>query len=502
MTGRNKGSVAAALGLTALLASGAAQAESLTFVHVNDFDRFDGQDDTGGFARYATVLKRARAEHENVIATNGGDMISPSLLSGLDKGAHMVDLNNKVGLDIAAIGNHEFDFGPDVAEQRFDEADYTVLGTNVLKSGQPFPHTTSYLLREFGTFTVGFFGLTTPETVDLASPGPDVTFADPVATAEKAAADLRAEGADIVVALTHMTIAEDRKVIALDGVDILLGGHDGELMTLYNDDGLLFKSDDQAALVGVLTFDVEVEEEDGEREITLHPGWDVVPTRGIEGDAETQALVAEYGSHLDRELGVAIGTTAVELDSRRGTIRGREAAFGNLIADATREAVGAQIAIINGGGIRADTTYPAGTTLTRRDILSELPFGNKTVLLEVSGATVLAALENGFSLVESGGGRFPQVSGMDVVYDPSQPPGERVVSVTVDGEDLDEDETYTLATNDFMLAGGDGYDAFADSNVLINGLAGRLMASQVIEYIEKVGTVSTGVEGRIQTVDD
>lgn len=501
MTMRTLRSAGAVLGVATLLAAAAAQAESLTFVHVNDFDQFDGEEETGGFARYAAVLKKARAEHENVIATNGGDMISPSLLSGLDKGAHMVDLNNQVGLDIAAIGNHEFDFGPDVAAQRFDEARYTVLGTNVLKDGQPFPNTTSYLLREFGTFTVGFFGLTTRETVELASPGPGVTFGDPVATAEKAAADLRAQGADIVVAVTHQLVNEDVEVAALDGVDVVLGGHDGEVMTFFNEDGMVFKTNDQAALVGVITFEVVIEEEDGEREVTLYPDWEVVSTRGGAVDPETQVLVDGYATRLDSELGVEIGRTSVELDSRRGTIRNEEAAFGNLIADATREAVDAQLGLTNGGGIRANRIYPANSALTRRDILTELPFGNKTVLIEVTGTTLLAALENGFSQIENEGGRFPQVSGMSVTYDPSRPPGERVVSVTIGDDELDENATYTLATNDYMLAGGDGYDALQDSRVIVDSLAGRLMASQVIEYIERAGTIAPQVEGRIRAVE-
>jgi 2',3'-cyclic-nucleotide 2'-phosphodiesterase (5'-nucleotidase family) len=208
--------------------------------------------------------------------------------------------------------------------------------------------------------------------------------------------------------------------------------------------------------------------------------------------------VKGYTDKLDAELKVEIGTTETPLDSRRATIRGEEAAIGNLIADATRAAVDADLAITNGGGIRADKEYPAGTKLTRGDILAELPFGNVTVKLELTGEQILAGLENGFSQVTEVAGRFPQISGMNVEVDLKQPPGERVKSVTVNGEPLDPAKTYTVATNDYMAGGGDGYKSFIGAKNLIDPAGAQLMATQVIDYIAKNGTVSPKVEGRIK----
>ena len=145
---------------------------------------------------------------------------------------------------------------------------------------------------------------------------------------------------------------------------------------------------------------------------------------------------------LDEELGVAVGTTTVELDSRRDIVRTTESNFGNLIADAIRAGVGADVAIANGGGIRGDRTYDAGTVLTRKDVLTELPFGNVTVLIELSGADLLAALENGVSQVEDKAGRFPQVSGMTYSYDGSKPSGGRIAEVKVGDAALDPGATY------------------------------------------------------------
>jgi 2',3'-cyclic-nucleotide 2'-phosphodiesterase (5'-nucleotidase family) len=200
---------------------------------------------------------------------------------------------------------------------------------------------------------------------------------------------------------------------------------------------------------------------------------------------------------LDADLSVEIGTTDGPLDSRRNIVRSQESAVGNLIADAMRAANGADVAITNGGGIRADRTYDAGTKLTRKDILTELPFGNVTVVTEVTGQNILDALENGLSQVENGAGRFPQVSGLKIVANLKQPAGQRLVSVMVGDKPLDPAATYKVATNDFMLNGGDGYGALSKGHVLIGAKGGDIMANDVIEYIAATGKVDAKVEGRI-----
>jgi len=155
---------------------------------------------------------------------------------------------------------------------------------------------------------------------------------------------------------------------------------------------------------------------------------------------------------------------------------------------------------MNGGGIRADRTYDAGAKLTRRDILTELPFGNLTMLTEIPGSQVLAALENGVSQVEKGAGRFPQVSGVTFTYDPSAEPGSRVSEVMVNGAPLEADKLYKVAVNDYILGGGDGYTALGGGKVIVDTGAGQLVANDVMAYVEKMGTVKPTVEGRIKVL--
>ena len=208
-------------------------------------------------------------------------------------------------------------------------------------------------------------------------------------------------------------------------------------------------------------------------------------------------MVEGYQASLSKELDVPVGVTTTELDSRKPVVRSGEAAIGNLIADAQRAVHKADIAIMAGGGIRGNKIYDAGTELTRRDILTELPFGNLNILLEVTGETVLAALENGVSQMESDAGRFPQVSGMSFTLDASASAGGRVSNVVVGGQPLDLAASYTLAANDYIAGGGDGYKMLKGSQVLVGGLSAKLLANDVMAYIRKLGSVSPAVEGRI-----
>ena len=186
----------------------------------------------------------------------------------------------------------------------------------------------------------------------------------------------------------------------------------------------------------------------------------MVDTLNVSEDAAVAAKITEYKELLSKELDIKIGTTSTELDSRKKIVRGGEAAIGNLIADAMREGVDAEIGFANGGGIRAKKIYTPGTTITRGDILTELPFGNVVVKLELSGAQIWEALENGVSQFENGAGRFPQIAGITFVWNPKAQAGSRIISAKIGGQPLNKGRSYTVATNNYSASGGDGYKVF------------------------------------------
>ncbi|MEM9148684.1 MAG: 5'-nucleotidase C-terminal domain-containing protein [Pseudomonadota bacterium] len=485
----------AALALPAVFAAPALAGDRLTIVHVNDLDRMEGDGEAGGVARLAAVLSDIRARGGPVLATSAGDSISPSLLSSFDQGAHMIALLNRVGLDAMALGNHEFDFGPEIARARIAEASFAVLSNNALEpDGTLLDGVTEHLMLEVGAHTVGVFGLTTASTAVKSSPG-DIRFADPVEVAATTAAALREAGADLVVALAHTDRPEDMALMAARDVDVLLSGDDHDLLIRYDGRVAMVESASQASHVTVLTLDIETVEGRRGPEVVWRPAFEVIDTAHVTPDPEIAAEVARYEALLSAELDVEIAATPVELDTRRTTVRAAESAFGNLTADAMRLATGADVAITNGGGIRGDTVYAAGTVITRRDVLTELPFGNKTVLLEVTGADIRAALEHGLSGIEDGAGRFPHVSGLRFGFDAGQPAGQRVTAVTVAGAPLDDAAAYRLATNDFMGRGGDGYAMFSGKPSVIEATAAELMAAQVIRVFE-AGAAAPVLDGR------
>jgi len=488
--------------LSAPFLSGVASAQNanVTLLHVNDVYQIAPVKGLGGLAELSTLLKRERAAHPGAITTVGGDFLSPSILSGLVKGAQMVELFNAIGVDYVTFGNHEFDFGPDVTRQRIAESRFVWLGTNVRGGdGKVFPGAVATATRQVGDVKLGFIGLLTPQTASLSSGGAGIGVAPPIEAAKAAVERLRRdEGVHVVIALTHLDVGEDRALArAVPAIDVILGGHEHDPITYYEHGTLIHKSGSDAHFLGVVDLDVRTAETGGGRKTTtVLPSWRMIANAGTPADPEVAPLVATYTDRLDRELGQPIGTTAVELDSRVATVRSAEARIGDLIADALKAQLGADAALANGGGIRGNRIYPAGTQLTRRDILAEMPFGNLAVLLEITGADLRAALESGLSEVEGKAGRFPQIAGMTVVYDPKALPNRRIRDIKVGGKPLDDAATYRLATTDFLAAGRDGYASLTRARMAGDARFAPLLAEVVIDYIKARGTVAPPLDGR------
>jgi len=474
-----------------------AETVNITFLLTNDIYSVEDAE-RGGFARLNAVVKAERAKGGNVIYAHAGDLISPSLLSGLDQGEHTIALTNMAPPDIFTPGNHEYDFGEAVFRERMSEAKFPLFAANLrTRDGQPLPGFKDTEIRDIGGLKLGLVGLTADDSPVKSSPGDNLVFAPTFDTAIARAKDLRAQGADMVVAVAHAKREVDLRLYGSGAFDIILSGDDHDLALLYDGHTVLAESMTEANYVTAIDVKAEVSEKDGKRRVTWWPDFRVIDTAQVTPDPATQAQVEVYRKDLDADLNVAIGTSTEPLDSRKAILRTQEAAIGNLIADALRAETGADAAIINGGGVRGNKQYPAGTELTRRDILTELPFGNRTVKLAVTGDTIRAALENGVSDVANAAGRFPQVSGVSFTADLTKPPGQRIDAILIGGKPLDPAATYSLATNDYMAGGGDGYVALEAGTPLLGARDGKLMANDVMAYITARKTVAPKVEGRI-----
>ena len=513
MTGMNrrdafKIAVAAGFATTTILASSAEEAlaqaaqqgatPTFRLLLVNDIYKLSGSPgNRGGFAKLAAIARAERATGVPMLYAHAGDMYSPSLMSGFDQGAHTVELLNVVPPDVFVPGNHEFDFGKEVYLKRRAESKSLFMAANLRhEDGSQLPGHEDRKIYDLGPVKVGVFGVALAST-PLMSSAAGFKFSDEMAAVREHSKALRDAGADIVVAVTHTDFLRDIEIARSRLVDVLLTGHDHDLRISYDGRTAMVESGEEGEYVTAIDMYCTIAEKDGKRTVTWRPAFRPIDSTLVTPDPEAQAVVKKYEAELSKELDVNIGVTETDLDSRGATVRAQEAAIGNLIADAIREQTGADAAITNGGGIRANKQYAAGTTLTRRDVLSELPFGNSTVMVEITGKDIKDALENGVSQVDNRAGRFPQVSGMKVVYDAKAAVGSRILSVEIGGKPFDPAAKYKVASNDFMFGGGDGYAALGRGRTLIGKTDGTLMANVVMGHIRKLGKVTSKVEGRI-----
>jgi len=488
----------ASVAAAALTGPVAAETVKITFLGVGDTYNFAEEDGRGGFARLNAVARAERAANPNTLYLFDGDMLSPSILSGFDKGQNTIDLTNIVPFDLAVPGNHEFDFGPENFLEKMKASKYPWAAINITNAdGSPIEGLGGVTVKEIAGVRIALIPVAQDTSPVVSSTG-DLKFLPTVDTAIAAAEKAREDGADLVVGVVQTDMSNDRALIASHAFDLILSGDDHSYATAYDGITAYVETSIDGQFLSPVDLMVTVEKKDGEREVSWFPAFRFIDTAAVAPDPETQAKVDELQKQLDDSLNVEIGVTEGPLDSQRNVVRAEESAMGNLIADAIRDVTGADVAIANGGGIRGDTVYEAGRKLTRRDILTELPFGNVTVVTELPGNQILAALENGVSQVEKGAGRFPQVSGMTYVFDPAAEPGSRISEVMVAGAPLDPDKVYKLATNDYILGGGDGYAALGGGKVLVDKANGNLMANDVIDYIARTGKVTARVEGRIK----
>ena len=474
----------------------------VTILHVNDVYQFIPVDDgkRGGLARLITLKKDALAKNPNTIFTFGGDTISPSVETRTYKGAQMIDAWNAVGIDLAVFGNHEFDVKTEVLLERMKESKFQWLGANVIniKTNKIFADTPPFVIKDFDGVKVGFIGLLLPETKETSAMADDLTVADFCATAKKIVPQIRAAGANAVIALTHLFMAEDKKLATCADFDLILGGHEHTLLQSSANGTPIFKMTADAREMGKfnLNFDKKTKK-------LSSIDWEIVPVTDQIEDAPEFAAVFEKYKPLLEKLAEPVGRTAVPLDALSLSSRTKETNIGNFIADSYRQATGADIGFLNGGSIRADLTYNPGT-LTLRDVLSILPYNNPVVKVEITGKLLKEILEHG--VARSGAnedrepGGFPQVSGIAFFFDTTKPVGSRVTKITVGGKPFDPNKTYTLATTDFLVArGGDGYSMFKDAKVLTDAEN----APKDSEMFEKAirnapdKTIAPSVEGRI-----
>lgn len=441
----------------------------------------------GGFGRLATKIWERRKQisdaGENVITLDAGDQFQGSLFYTTYKGKVEGEFMNKIGFDLMAVGNHEFDNGPDVLADFVDLVEFPVICGNItVADGEKLAgKIQEWAVLEVGGEKIGVLSVLTPDTAIIAAPGPNVSFRDDIEYLKEAVTRIRAEGVNKVLLLSHVGFTRDQEIAAqVEGISAIVGGHSHTLLSnteegapayatlVQNPAGKavpIVQAGSYSKHLGdlSLTFD-----EDGY--VAEASGDTVILDASIEPDAEIEARIAELAGPIETMKATEVGVVSAPIDGSRESCRAGECEMGVAVTDAilarTAE-MGVTIAIQNGGGLRASIGEGMATV---GDVLSVLPFQNTLATMKLKGADIVGSLEAGVSDVENAAGKFPQVAGLKFTVDLNVAPNEgRVKDVMVrDGDRwvaIEHDRIYHVGTNDFMRKGGDGYALFASNAI-------------------------------------
>ena len=528
----------------AALAEGEVEAGDIVILYTNDVHCSVDQNvnKNMGYAGVAAYKADMKAITSNVALVDCGDAIQGEAIGTLSKGRYLIDIMNASGYDYAVYGNHEFDYGMSRIQELTAEASFKSLSCNFkdIKSDPAKTVLDAYAIRDFGGKKVAFVGISTPESITKSTPayfqdedgnyiygfcsgGNGQELYDAVQAAVDAA---KAEGVDYVVAIAHLGIDTQsspwtsREVIAnTTGIDVVLDGHShstiaGETVkNKNNEDVILSSTGDKLRNLGRLVIKA-----DGTMTTSLIAAADYTKQ-----DVAMDAYIAEIKLQYEATLNEVVAKTDVALTVKdpatgKRMVRNQETNLGDLCADAYRTLLDADIAFVNGGGIRAD--IPAGD-ITYGQIIAVHPFGNMACSIEVTGQQILDALELGCASTPGESGGFLQVSGLTYEIHTYIPSGvqldenkmfqgvegeRRVKNVKVGGVPIDVNKTYVLASHNYMLkAGGDGFSMFKgakvlrdevmiDNQVLINYIKDELKGVVGSEYANPYG------QGRIKLV--
>lgn len=474
---------------------------NITIVHINDTHAkvFEGKYDGMGIAKVATKVEELKAQNPNVLLLDAGDTFHGTTFATLNEGESIVKLMNAMKYDVMAAGNHDFNYGQDRLVELAQMAKFPVLADNVVKEDGT-KLLDSYVIKEVAGVRVGIFGLATPETAYKTHPDnvKGLTFIDPVDSSKAMVAELE-DKVDVIVALAHVGIDEETIIKSTDiakqvpGIDVIIDGHSHtEIENGMMVNGVLITScGEYTKNVGIIDLTIV----DGKVTKKSAKLFTKAEAKDLEPSAEITALMNDIKTEQKKITELVLSSTEVTLDGERDQVRAGETNLGNLIADAMINESGAEIAITNGGGIRA-SILPG--EITKGDIITVLPFGNFIVTKEVKGSDIKAAIENGVDSYPGTKGAFPHVAGIAYTFDANLPAGARVTSITRNGMPLDMNKTYVLATNNFMAAGGDNYKMFAHYSVTGEFAA---LDEALIDYMNKVDTANLPALSRVKIVE-
>jgi len=454
--------------------------------------------DRGGVARLKTVVDRVRLEDKQAQLLFGGDLAGGVLFGAVFRGEPTVEALNRVGVNAATFGQHDFDFGAEQTRKLIDSSRFPWFTSNLEdETGEPFAGLETVHLLQVHGIRIGLLGIT--GAMDSTTPGTGVKQLGTIESARKGVRQLQEMNAEVIVALTQLPLEENAALLdSLPEIDALLSEERSETHSMVYYVGERPIATPGGNLASVIRFDV-ILPKSGDPEVkvsVLKLDNTVVQDAGLKQFADS--LMQE----LEERLAEPVARLTAPLESgiySDNRSRWGESIAGNLVADAYRAYYGTDVGIIQGGGLRSNA--PAGE-LTLREVMSLLPFYNRVTAVRVKGEVLLAALEHGVSAVKERSGRLLQVSGISYTYDPKKPVGERIVEVMVGGEPLDLAQEYTIAMPRYLQGGGDGFEMFREAEIVAVPGNEEIDSRILEEYCRRLGTITPALENRIIILGD
>ncbi|MHC2993998.1 MAG: 5'-nucleotidase C-terminal domain-containing protein [Candidatus Atribacteria bacterium] len=444
-----------------------------------------------GAAKLVDAIKTEKAKNpEGTIIVSAGDNYQGTAMSNLLYGEPVSAVFKEMGLELSAVGNHEFDWGIDKIVKWAEDGELTFVCTNIydIRTNEPVDWAEPFVIIEREGIKVGFIGLATPETAykTLKVYVENYEFRDPVEVITEWVPKVKGAGADIIIALTHLGSFQDKEgnitgeaaaLCEVDGVDAVISGHTHQRVSGLVNGKPLVQAYKNGRSIAKVTFVFD----ENNKLVSAEPFLDNLYDRPdtLKDDANTLAIYKKYEEELGPVLGKVLGRTTVALDHDRYA---GPSLLGEWVCEIMKDKVGVQIAMTNGGGLRVPV--PAGE-ITAGILYEVMPFDNTLYTMKLSGADVKANIEHGIMNDDIG---WVQIAGVIVTYNPKAETGNRITSMVLeDGTPIEMDKYYTVVTNDFMFTGGDKYN-FENS---IDGLDTFIpIRDAMMDAVEKAGVIS------------
>lgn len=455
---------------------------------------FDEVDYMMGMPVMKAVIGDLKKKNSASLLLDSGDMFHGTNEANIEKAKGVVEVANLMGFDAMTVGNHDFDFGLDRLIEINKQLKFPMLTANIYKNGTPLFK--QYEFVNVGGKKIALLGLTVQDALSYTNSRDTegVTIEDPIKCAARIVPELRKQ-ADAVILISHLGNEIDRQVVdKVDGIDLILCGHHHilyEKAEKYKNTYFV-EAGGYSTHVGL----ADMYFKNGKVKKVV---WSLHRTRDASrADTQMKAAADKYYAIAMEKAKIKVGKSEVKLDGIRSHVRSQEAILGNVLADAMKEVGNADIALMNGGGIRE--SIPQGE-IDLYKIGKALPFVNSLVTVEMKGENIYSALERGIRQYPNSGtnGGFLQVSGIKFAFDASKPAGERVTKIVFNGSELDKEKFYKVATNDYLYNGGDNYEEFKNCKLLYKG---ELLKNVLAKYIKEKGTLNPKLEGRIKVENE